>query len=166
MRTELTQTAARKRLHRYFVGTLRALPANLTLALVHPEIPQARFHNGVTLPCDDSDEDVRAEFFDIAYWIIGTTPDNVDGIFESVIRFWIELGWPIQTDHGPRPRAAYARTSDNFSLSLQQSIDGYVSLAGSTPPFSPGPAEESPLPERIEHPLAATQPVDDRIAPE
>ncbi|WP_067902233.1 hypothetical protein [Nocardia vaccinii] len=157
MRSELTRAQAQDRLYRYFVQTLRALPAELALSLVHPKLPKARFHNGVVLPFDENDPDVDLEFFDIAYWVIGTTSDSADESFDLVVRVWQEFGRPIRTDRSSRPRAAYTYTADGYGLSVRQSVDGSVSLAGSTPPFPAHPREGRPLPESIEHPGAAAE---------
>lgn len=153
MRSEITQSTARKQLYRYFVRTLRALPAELALSLFHPEIPQAQLHNGVALPCEDTDQEFDSEFFDIAYWVTGTTPDTVDEYFDLIVRSWNEFGWPTRTDRSSRPRAAYTRTSDRFGLSVRQSVDGSLSISGSTPPFAADSAVGKPLPQFIEHPL-------------
>ncbi len=155
MRAELTRAQAQDRLYRYLAQTLRALPAELALSLAHPEIARARFHGGVVLPCDETGQDVDREFFDIAYWVTGTTPATADETFDLVVRVWRESAWPVRTDRGSRPRAAYTSTADGFGLSVRQSVDGSVSLAGSTPPFAARSPEGSPLPERIEHPPGA-----------
>lgn len=155
MGSELTRAAAQARLHRYFVQTLHALPPEAALAHAHPEIPHARFHRGVVLPAADADPDTGLEFFDIAYWVTGTTPDTVDRSFDHIVRLWRELGWPITTDRPTRPRAVYTHTPDHFGLTVRQSVDGSVSLAGSTPPFPIGSPEPKPLPQNIEHPSAS-----------
>lgn len=153
MSSESTQAAARKQLYRHFVRTLRALPVESALSLLHPDLPRARLHNGVTLPWDVTDPNIDSVFFDIAYWITGTAPDDTDRYFELIVRSWNAFGWPTRIEGDTPPRAAYTRTSDHFGMSVRQTVDGYLSLAGSTPPFAPDTAEGTPLPQIIPHPL-------------
>lgn len=159
MPTESTQAAARDQLHRCFIRTLRMLPPELALALYNPELPLAHFHNGVVLPCNDNG-DVVLQFFDISYWITGTTPNSINSCFELVVWAWNYYGWRTRTDQNSRPRTAFTQTPDYYELTLQQSINGYLSISGSTPPFSLDSIEGNPLPQLIEHPLSTgrTQP--------
>ncbi|MTE11543.1 hypothetical protein [Nocardia aurantiaca] len=147
-----TQSAARAQLLRHFGETLRALPAQLSLALRHPDLPKAVFHRGVNLPWDDSDPDNPLVFLDIRYWVLGTTPETSDSAFELVLRAWGDQGWPTISDPDEFPRVGYARTPDGFGFALAQSVNGYLSLAGSTPPFEPDSEAGEPLPAHIEHP--------------
>lgn len=153
MNPEPTQAAARTQLYRYFVRTLRSLPAGTVLSLSHPELPQARLHTGVTLPVDDFAAEVVAEFFDIGYWVVAASPGQESGYFDLVVQSWDRFGWPARTDRDSRPRAAYTRTPDHVGLSVRESVDGFVSLSGSTVPFAVGSPAGPPLPELIEHPL-------------
>ncbi|MEV0363893.1 hypothetical protein [Nocardia fusca] len=155
MNPEPTQAAAREQLYRYFLRTLRALPAGSVLALSHPELPQARLHSGVALPVDDSAAEVDAEFFDIAYWLVAAPPRTESDYFDLIVRSWQRFGWPTRTDRDSRPRAAYTRTPDHVGLSVRESVDGFVSLSGSTVPFAVGSPAGPPLPELIEQPLTA-----------
>ncbi|MGW4770163.1 hypothetical protein ACWEO2_19210 [Nocardia sp. NPDC004278] len=153
MPAEFTQAAARDQLHRYVLRTLRALPAELSLSLHHPELPRARLHRGVTLPFADDGRDVVSEYLTIGYWVIGTTPDTVGWYFDSVVRSWNEFGWPTRVDqNSSRTRAADTRTPDDYQLHIQRSANGYLSLSGSTPPFPVGSIAGDPLPQVIEHP--------------
>ncbi|MBY8860887.1 hypothetical protein K7711_30735 [Nocardia sp. CA2R105] len=153
MPEEFTQAAARNQLHRYLVRTLRALPAELSIALRHPQLPRARLHGGVTMPFGDDGREIVSEYFTIGYWVIGTTPDTAGEYFDSVVRSWAEFGWPTRADRsGSRTRAADTRTPDDFQLHIQRSANGYLSLSGSTPPFPVGSVAGDPLPQVIEHP--------------
>lgn len=152
MPSATTQAAAREQLLRHFTETLRVLPPELALALRHPDLPKAAFHHGVNLPWDDSDPDDLLEFFDIRYWVLGTTPDTSDRYFDLVMRAWSEQGWATRTDDDPGPRTGYARTSDGFGLTITQSVNGYLSIAGTTPPFASDSAEGAPLPATIDRP--------------
>lgn len=147
-----TQAAARAELLRHFTETLAALPTELALALRHPDLPKAVLHPGVTLPWNENDPDDILEFFDIAYWVLGTTPDTSDRYFDLVMRAWAERGWATRTEEDSPPRTGDAQTSDGYGLTITQSVDGYLSMSGSTPPFAFDSAEGSPLPTRIEHP--------------
>ncbi|WP_030522658.1 hypothetical protein [Nocardia rhamnosiphila] len=153
MNIEPTQMKAREQLYRHFLRTLRMLPAGSALSLSHPELPQARLHSGVVLPVDDSAGRVDAEFFDIAYWLVAATPGAESRYFDSIVRAWERFGWPTRADRDFRPRAAYTRTPDHVGFSVQESVDGFVSLSGSTAPFAVGSAAGPPFPELIEHPL-------------
>lgn len=150
MNSEQTQAAARKQLYGYFRQMLRVLPVESALSLVHPELPQAGLHRGVTLPYEETATEVVTEFFDISYWITGIAPDVADEYFDLIVRSWSRDGWPTRTDRTVRPRAAYTRTPDRYGLSVRESVNGYLSLSGSTPPFAPGTPEGPPPPQRIE----------------
>lgn len=147
-----TQAAARAELLRHFTATLAVLPTELSLALRHPDLPKAVFHRGVTLPWNANDPDDILEFFDISYWVLGTTPDNSDRYFDLVLRAWGGQGWVTRTDGDERPRTGDTRTSDGYGLTVSQSVNGYLSMSGSTPPFAFDSDEGDPLPTRIDHP--------------
>ncbi|MGA6208772.1 hypothetical protein ACPESR_28855 [Nocardia testacea] len=144
---------AREQLHRHFLRTLRALPAGSALSLSHPALPQARLHSGVVLPVGDSAGQVDAEFFDIAYWLVTAAPGAESRYFDMTVQSWERFGWPTRIDRDSRPRAAYTRTPDHVGLSVQESVDGFVSLSGSTAPFAVDSAAGPPFPELIERPL-------------
>ncbi|MFC5747945.1 hypothetical protein [Actinomadura rugatobispora] len=146
-----TEAAARAQLLRHFVRTLRALPAGSALARRHPDLPKAGLHGGITSAVDADDPDHLA-FFDIAYWVIGATPQNSDRYFELVLDAWREKGWPTRTDRDTSPRAGYTRTTDGFGISVRQSVDGYLSVSGTTPLFGADSDKGRPLPPRIDHP--------------
>lgn len=152
MPPQTTQAAARAQLLRHLTETLRILPTESALALQHPDLPAAGLHRGVTLPFDDNDPDDILEFFDISYWVIGTTPDTSDRYFDLVIHAWCDHGWATRTDRNTRPRTGYARTSDGYGLTITQSVNGYLSMSGSTPPFASDSVEGNPLPSRIDRP--------------
>lgn len=147
-----TQATVRAQLLRHFTTTLQALPAGTALVLRHPDLPRAALHNGITLPWDASDPDDALEFFDIRYWLLGTTPDTSDAYFDLVLRTWSEKGWATRTDRDARPRTGYAETPDGYGLTVTQSINGYLSLAGSTPAFPAGSDEGDPPALRIDRP--------------
>lgn len=147
-----TQAAIRAQLLRHFTATLRAVPAELALTLRHPDLPKAAFHHGVTLSWDQSDPDNVLEFFDIRYWVLGTTPDTSDRYFDLVMRAWDDQGWATRNDRDSRPRNGYTQTPDGYGLAITQSLNGYLSIAGATPPFAPDSAVGDPLPTRIDRP--------------
>ncbi|MEU7633773.1 hypothetical protein AB0C34_27980 [Nocardia sp. NPDC049220] len=147
-----TQATARAQLLGHFTETLRILPAESALALRHPDLPVAGFHHGVTLPFDEDDPDSVLEFFDISYWVIGATPTNSDQYFDLMIRAWRDHGWTTRTDRNTRPRTGYARTFAGYGLTVTQSVNGYLSMSGSTPPFASDSVEGSPLPPQIDRP--------------
>ncbi|MEU6580747.1 hypothetical protein [Nocardia sp. NPDC046763] len=153
MATATTRAAARAQLLRHFDATLRSLPAGVGLTLRHPDLPNAVFHNGVTLSWDGSDPDNTLVFLDIRYWVLGTTPETCDAVFDLVLRAWSEQGWATSTEDA-FPRAGYARTPDGYGFALNQSLNGYLSLAGTTPPFDPESEAGEPLPTHIDHPSA------------
>ncbi len=108
---------------------------------------------GVTLPFADDGRDVTSEYFSIGYWMIGTTPDTVGRYFDLVVRAWTEFGWPTRTDPDHfRTRAADTHTPDGYELAIQRSVNGWLSLSGSTCPFPVGSTAGDPLPRVIEHP--------------
>ncbi|GAB4583184.1 hypothetical protein [Nocardia sp. IFM 10818] len=147
-----TQAAVRAGLLGHFTETLRALPAGLSLVLYHPELPKAGLHEGVNLPWDAADPDNLLEFFDIRYWVLGTTPDTSDHYFDLIMQIWTARGWPTETRGAARPRTGYTRTPDGYGLTITQSINGYLSMAGSTPAFEPDSDEGAPMPRQIDHP--------------
>lgn len=152
-----TQAAVRAQLYRYLRRALGHLPVTATLSLVHPELPQARLHRGVTLTSGDIDAVLDGEFFDIAYWVTGIAADAVGDCFDLIVRAWIEAGQRTLTVRDSRPRAVYTRTADGFGLSIRESVDGYMSLSGSTPPFAPGGPTGEPFPEFIDHPSSPSR---------
>ncbi|WHM40795.1 hypothetical protein [Streptomyces sp. BPTC-684] len=152
-----TQAAIRAQLLRHFTATLRALPAELALALRHPDLPTATFHRGVNLPWDPNDPDSLLECFDIRYWVLGTTPDTSDRYFDLVMRAWTDQGWVTRSDRNSRPRSGYTQTPEGYGLSLTQSVNGYLSMSGATPPFAPDSAAGDPLPVRID---CSSEPLD------
>ncbi|GAB0107153.1 hypothetical protein JMUB6875_61450 [Nocardia sp. JMUB6875] len=153
MPTVTTRAAARAGLLGHFDAILRVLPAEVSLALRHPDLPKAVMHGGVTMSWDDSDLDDPLKFLDIRYWVLGSTPETSDRYFDLVIGAWQQLGWETSTEDG-LPRAGYARTPDGFDFALMLSLDGYLSLAGSTPPFDQDGDTDDRMPARIEHPAA------------
>ncbi|MFQ6228769.1 hypothetical protein [Nocardia sp. NPDC002869] len=153
MTSQPTQGAAREQLYRYFVLTLRTLPVGSALALSHPELPHAHLHAGVTLPAKDFAAEVGAELFDMAYWVIEAPSGVRSDYFELIVQSWNRFGWSTRTDRDTPPRAAYTRTPGHAGLSVRESVGGYLSLSGSTPPFAVGSPAGMPLPEVIEHPL-------------
>lgn len=155
MISESTQQTAQQQLYRALIRTLRTLPVGTSLSLSHPDLPHAQLHSGVTLPIGDPATAGAAEFFDIAYWVTGPVPHAAGGFFELIVRSWNRFGWPTRTDRDNGPPAAYTRTPGRVGLAVRESVGGYVSLSGSTPPFVPGSAAGPPLPESIEHPLVA-----------
>ncbi|MFE7796253.1 hypothetical protein [Nocardia sp. NPDC057440] len=151
MSSEPTRAAALDQLYGHLQRTVGVLPSESALSLVHPAIPQARLHRGVTLPYRAGDPGDITEFFDISYWVVGIAPDAVGACFDHVVRSWIEAGWPTRTDRDAPPRAAFTQTPDRFGLSVRETADHYMSLSGSTPPFDPGGPMGAPFPESIGH---------------
>lgn len=158
MSSELTQTTARVQLYECLRRTLGAFPAGSTLSLVHPEIPHARLHGGVVLPYRGTGPDIDTEFFDIGYWVTGIAPDVLGRCFDHLVRCWIEADWPTRVDRDCAPRAAYTSTPDRFGLSVRESVEGYVSVSGTTPPFARGGPVGEPFPESIDHPSSPSHP--------
>ncbi|MGW4117295.1 hypothetical protein [Nocardia sp. NPDC004711] len=154
MPTVTTQAAARAQLVRHFEATLRALPTEMALALRHPDLPKAVFHDGVALSWDGNDPDDGPKFLDIRYWVLGTAPEASDRYFDLVLRAWSEQGWSTRIGREVMPRSGYANTPDGYGFALTQSVNGYLSLAGTTPPFDPESDAGDPMPARIEHPSA------------
>ncbi|MVU78977.1 hypothetical protein GPX89_17200 [Nocardia sp. ET3-3] len=152
MPTATTRAAARAQLLRHFEATLRVLPVELALTLRHPDLPTAPFHSGVDMSWDDSDPDNPLKFLNIRYWMLGTTPETSDRSFDLVLRAWSEQGWSIDYNPEAFPRGGYAHTPDGYDFALTQSVNGYLSLAGSTPPFEPDSETDDPMPARIENP--------------
>ncbi|MFF0628743.1 hypothetical protein [Streptomyces sp. NPDC004296] len=162
----VTQGAARAQLLRHLTEMLRALPAELSLALWHPDLPKARMHDGVTLAgsrFDDAESDVdadgdeggdvgRSAVFDIGYWVVGTTPDTSGRHLDMVLRVWNERGWTTRTFRDSPPLHGFARSPDGYGFGVRQSINGYLSMSGTTPAFMVAPNPEAPFPERIDHP--------------
>lgn len=152
-----TEAGARQQLHTYFLDTLRILPTTFSLARCHPELPPHKcLHPGITAPCnDDEDSDGNGpRYFDISYWIVGVALDVSDEYFDRIIGGWSKIGWQPRALRDTRRRVAYARTADQYGLNLIQSIDGYLSLAGSTPAFPADAVGGEPMPEAIAHPNA------------
>ncbi|BAW04276.1 hypothetical protein [Nocardia seriolae] len=154
MPTATTRAAARAQLLHHFEATLRALPAEVGLALRHPDLPKAVFHSGVDLSWDGNDPDNPLRFLDIRYWVVGAAPAESDRYFDLVLRAWAEQGWSADEEPDAVPRLGYTRTPDGFGFSLTQSLSGYLSLAGTTPPFELDSDAGEPLPALIEHPPA------------
>ncbi|MEU7629909.1 hypothetical protein AB0C34_07975 [Nocardia sp. NPDC049220] len=150
MPTAISEAIARQQLHQYFIETLRRLPRELSLSRSNPAVPRAEFTTGITLPCDDGD--AGPKYFDIRYWLIGVTPATSDTHFDLVVTAWASMRWPTGTDRAARPRAAFCRTPDHYGLTIQQSVDGHLSLSGSTPPFLTDATGGEPLPASIAHP--------------
>lgn len=161
----VTQAAARAQLLRHLTETLRSLPAELSLALWHPDLPKARLHDGVTLfgsPFDDDDDEAgsadgqgwdigRSAVFDIRYWMVGTTPDTSGTYLDLVMRAWGDRGWTTQASRDSMPLAGYAQSPDDYGFSVLQSINGYLSVSGTTPTFVFDANPGDPFPDRIGH---------------
>ncbi|MFE3179228.1 hypothetical protein ACFXPA_23545 [Amycolatopsis sp. NPDC059090] len=147
-----TQAEARARLLGHFTETLRALPPGSALVRRHPDLPNAAFHRGVTLS-DDFGLDETRRFFDIAYWVLGATAATADQYLDLTMRSWRDRGWATEFLEDPPP-AGYASTSDGYGFAIRCSIDGYLSMAGTTPVFAADSPEGDPLPDRIDQPAA------------
>ncbi|MFF8918344.1 hypothetical protein ACF08M_34860 [Streptomyces sp. NPDC015032] len=157
----VTQATARAQLLRHLTETLRALPAELSLALWHPDLPKARMHDGVTLfgsPFDDDDADGdeggdigRSAVFDIRYWVVGTTPDTSGVYLDMVMRVWSDRGWTTRTSRDSPPLHGVAHSPDGCGFSIWQSINGYLSMSGTTATFIVDPNPKAPFPDRIDH---------------
>ncbi|MFC5887437.1 hypothetical protein RMN57_22905 [Kitasatospora sp. CM 4170] len=152
----MTESAARAQLLQHLTETLRNLPAGSALVRLHPDLPKAAFNAGATVRFEhdlaDVDETIVPARFNIAYWVSGLSPADSDRNFDLLLEAWRDSGWRTNATRDAGPRAGYADTIDGFHLALQQSVQGYLSLHGSTPRFWPGPDEGSPLPDRIDHP--------------
>lgn len=149
----MTQAEVRARLLGHFAETLRALPSGSALVLLHPDLPKARFHRGVTLS-DDYGRDETRRFFDIAYWVLGATAETSDQYLDLTMRSWRERGWATEFFAEPPPSAGYASTSDGYGFAIRRSLEGYLSIAGTTPVFAADSPEGDPLPDRIDRPAA------------
>ncbi|MGW4400451.1 hypothetical protein ACWEHA_34595 [Amycolatopsis nivea] len=149
--TTTTQAAVRAQLLEHFTETLRALPSGSALVLRHPDLPKAVFHNGVTMSSDYG-RDETWRFFDIAYWVLGATPETSDQYLELIMRSWRDRDWATTFHENPPVSAGYGRTSDGYGFAIRRSINGYLSLAGATPVFAADSPEGDPLPGRIDRP--------------
>lgn len=145
---EPTQEAAKARLRTHFAEILRCLPPGTALVLRHPELPGAVFHHGVTLSCDYGLDESR-RFLDIRYWLLGAGPENCARYFGLVTGYWEARGW---TRTSSPDSAGYADAPDGYGFSITQSVNGYLSVSGSTTPFPAGSAEGDPMPDRIDRP--------------
>ncbi|WP_380236757.1 hypothetical protein [Kitasatospora aburaviensis] len=134
----VSRAAACAQLLRHFTETLRTWPAGTALALRHPDLPKAVLHGGVTmglaLDFDEEGPDDASAVFTIRYWVIGATPENSDRYFDLLVAAWQADGRPTRVEQA-HPRAGYAETTDGYRLSASRSLNGYLSVAGSTPPF-------------------------------
>ncbi|WP_158684490.1 hypothetical protein [Amycolatopsis orientalis] len=148
-----TQAVVRARLLSHFTETLRALPSGSALVLRHPDLPNAVFHSGLTL-ADDYGRDETRRFFDIAYWVLGATAETSGQYLDLTMRSWRARGWATEFRANP-PSAGYARTSDGYGFAIRCSINGYVSMAGTTPVFAADSPEGDPFPCRIDRPVVA-----------
>ncbi|WAL68798.1 hypothetical protein ORV05_13835 [Amycolatopsis cynarae] len=148
MRTVETQAAARTQLLRHFTETLCALPPEVSLALRHPDLPHAVLHGGVVLSGDLNHPDGWATF-DIRYWILGTTPNTCDRYFDLVTGAWREWGWASRDEGDARIRMGWADTPAGYGFALTRSVNGYLSMAGSTPLFLRDSVVGEPMPTRI-----------------
>ncbi|MER5302527.1 hypothetical protein ABT039_24100 [Streptomyces lasiicapitis] len=151
---EATQAAVRAQLLRHYTETLAALPAELALVRSHPDLPKAVFH-GYTAPHDYDpihDYDWLWEKFSIGYWLLGTTPESCERYFDLVLGVWSDRGWLTGTTGTSRPRSGGAKIPGGYGLGVTQSMNGYLSIVGSTPPFPVDSAAGDPLPDRIDHP--------------
>ncbi|MEV0356839.1 hypothetical protein AB0H71_12325 [Nocardia sp. NPDC050697] len=142
-------TAVRARLCGYLADILHPLPTGSALVLRHPELPDAAFHDGVTLPWNDSDTGASLVFADIAYWVLGPAPDAADDCFDAVLRRWQDRGLTPLRDRAARPRSGTVATADGYRLAVRQSVRGHLSVSGSTPPFPADPDAAEPFPDRI-----------------
>ncbi|MFC8042049.1 hypothetical protein [Nocardia sp. NPDC057353] len=142
--------AVRARLREYLAEVLGALPAGSALVLRHPDLPNAEFHGGVTLPWNDSDPGDATAFVDIAYWVLGPDLDAADACFDGVLRGWRERGLTPVRDRDARPRTGAVATPDGYRLAIRQGVRGHLSVAGSTPPFPADPGAAEPFPDRID----------------
>lgn len=153
--TATTQAVARARLLGYFTETLRALPSGSALVLRHPDLPKAVFHHGVTLS-DDYGRDETRRFFDIAYWVLGATAETSDQYLDLTMRSWRDQGWATEFRAKPPVSAGYARTSDGYGFAIRRSLNGYLSMAGTTPVFAADSPEGDPMPGRIDRPAVGS----------
>ncbi|WP_395292485.1 hypothetical protein ACF9IK_01990 [Kitasatospora hibisci] len=158
----VSRAAACAQLLRHLTETLRTWPSGTVLALRHPDLPKAVLHDGVTMGlAADFDEDGpegASAVFTIRYWVIGATPENSDRYFDLLVAAWQAAGRPVQVEQA-HPRAGCTKTADGYRFSVGLSLNGYLSLAGSTPPFwshgpdgpdgSGGTGASSLLPPRI-----------------
>ncbi|MFJ1755036.1 hypothetical protein [Kitasatospora sp. NPDC088134] len=167
---DLTENEARGLLLRHLTETLRALPAGTALVHRHPGLPTAVFGNERVVPSDDvlyepGERDDTA-YLRAAYWVLGVEPfDSAeaaeaaagaagpDPLLEAVLAAWRRSGWRTRlADH--HPRVASGEAPDGFGVSVRRSLQGHLSVFGSSPVFRARPADPpfEPLPDRIDHP--------------
>nr|WP_148085566.1 hypothetical protein [Streptomyces sp. CEV 2-1] len=123
--------------------------AELSLALRHPDLPHAGLHRGVVLSEDLNHPDDGWATFDVRYWVWGTAPDTRDRYFDLVTEVWREWGWATRDGGAARTRTGWADTPDGYGLALTRSVNGYLSMAGSTPLFLRDSVVGEPMPTRI-----------------
>lgn len=153
-----TQASVRARLRLDLTDTVRMLPAGLALVLGHPDLPKAWLGSGVSLPVNEfdlddvDDPDVVLAVFTILYWVLGAVPETADRCFDLVVRTWAERHWPTRTDRNSRPCVGHghARTPEGYEFAVVQSVNGYLSVSGTTPTFTRDSTEGSPFPPRID----------------
>ncbi|MBB1154266.1 hypothetical protein [Amycolatopsis dendrobii] len=150
-----TQAEVRVRLLGHFTETLRALPSGSALVLRHPDLPKAVFHNGVALS-DDYGRDETRRFFDIAYWVLGAAAETSEEYLDLTMRSWRDRGWATEFEADPSLSAGYARTADGYGFAIRRSLNGYLSMAGTTPVFPADSPEGDPLPGRIDWPAVGS----------
>jgi hypothetical protein len=69
-----------------------------------------------------------------------------------VMRVWNDRGWTTRTSTDSPPLDGFAHSPDGYGFSVWQSINGYLSMSGTTPTFMVDPNPGDPFPDRIDHP--------------
>lgn len=87
--------------------------------------------------------------FDVRYWVLGTAPDTRDRYFDLVTGVWREWGWATRHGGAAGTRTGWADTPDGYGLALTRSVNGHLSMAGSTPLFLRDSVVGEPMPTRI-----------------
>ncbi|MFI6062810.1 hypothetical protein [Streptomyces sp. NPDC051286] len=81
--------------------------------------------------------------------MLGTTPDTSDRFFDLVTGVWCEWNWATREEGHAPTRTSRADAPDGYTLVLTRSVNGYLSMAGSTPLFLRDSVAGDPMPTRM-----------------
>lgn len=150
----LTEARARQKILEYFDATLRSLPDTLSLARQHPRYPDAFFGDAHTVPCGD-DDTVADIPLNVAteYWVVGVPGGKGLDYLGMFLGAWDKLGWRTARDDRHEPIIyGYARTPDEYALTVIYNAQGELGLNASSPCFPRDKQGGDPVPLTIPHP--------------